>query len=426
MFFNKNFVYKKIIGNFSIVAISSLVSAIIAFCLQIMISNKLSLQDYGTFVYILTLVSIFLPIVCFGLPQLWVKSYGEVGEASKSYFFNSLKYILFFLPIIIIFLFSWSILNQFKSSELILLLILSIILISQIFFELNIAIYQIYENYIKLSAFQVYQNFFRLLFVFIFYVFFQNLNIYTVSFSYFLSAILIIFFGFIGLRNFLSNNKISYNYTASKNKNSLTLYKAAPIALINFMGMLYLTINVIILDFLGSKEDIAHFGIALNIFYVFLIIPNSIYGKLYLKKFHYWSNHDLKKLKHNFIIGILTMFLVGSFLVILIHLFSDFFILFFLDEKFMPSIKILNTLSFALPIIFAGYNAGTILLTKNYIFKKIINVSIATIFTPVFSYFLFFELGVIGIAMSIVLSSIILFMLNFVTLIKYEKHLQFY
>lgn len=423
---NEYSIYKKTFKNIFRISASSLGSAIFSFFLLIIISDKLTLKDYGTFTYLLSLVSIFLPIACFGLPQLWIKSYGEIGEISKVFFLDSLKYILIILPIIICFLFLWSKFNQFNRSEVLLLSILFIIIISQIFFELCCAIYQINESYIKLTIIQICQNFLRLLFIISFLLYFQSLNIYTVSLSYFLSAILIILFGIIELKNFLYKKKINYDDNKFLKKNTLTLVNTLPFAFINFMGMLYLSINIILLDLIGSKEEIAYFGVALNIFLVFLILPNSIYSKLYLKKFHYWSNHDLIKLKKYFIIGILSMFFIGVLFAILINLFSEFFIISIFDEKFRPSIKILNTLSLALPILFAGYNAGTILLTKNYIYKKIVNVSIATILTPVFSYFLFFEFGVIGITISIVLCSIILFLLNIFTLIRNEKHLQFY
>lgn len=401
--------------NISFVTVASFFSAFFAFLLQIFLSNNLSLEDYGHFIHVFTLITIFLPFVCFGVPQLWLKIYGELGKESIKNFDKFYFNILIILVLVLVFLIFWAKINHFNSNEKNLLFVLSFILISQIFFELSCSVLQIRQNFKKLSFFILIQNLIRLLMLLLIYLFIKNMTVSIVSYCYLISAIIVIFISFFELKDFFNKNKIKISM---KRIHLFSFYNCLPIATANFLGMLYLSSNIILLNFLSNKESIAIFNIALTIFYLTLIIPNTIYHKIYLAKFHYWANHDVLKLKKHFFYGSIAMFFLGLFCSLIINLFSDIFILTVFGERFYSSIHLLNILSFALPIVFPSYVIGSILLTKNLILKKIINMTIVAIITPILSYSLFLKYSLTGVSISILIISILLFILNLISLKK--------
>jgi O-antigen/teichoic acid export membrane protein len=57
--------------------LSSMLSALFAFSLQIVLARILSVEHYGMFASAFTILTMLIPIVGFGIAQYWLKVFGQ-------------------------------------------------------------------------------------------------------------------------------------------------------------------------------------------------------------------------------------------------------------------------------------------------------------------------------------------------------------
>jgi O-antigen/teichoic acid export membrane protein len=77
----------------SLLSLSALGSAVLAFAVQAMLARSLSPSEYGRFIAALAVVTIIAPAVGFGVPSFWLKAYGTEGWAARRWMEVSVRFI---------------------------------------------------------------------------------------------------------------------------------------------------------------------------------------------------------------------------------------------------------------------------------------------------------------------------------------------
>ncbi|MFM0054951.1 hypothetical protein PQR64_04955 [Paraburkholderia phytofirmans] len=77
----------------SLLSVSALASAALAFAVQAVLARSLQPWEYGRFATALAVVTIIAPAVGFGVPSFWLKAYGAEGWAAKRWMEPSVSFV---------------------------------------------------------------------------------------------------------------------------------------------------------------------------------------------------------------------------------------------------------------------------------------------------------------------------------------------
>lgn len=102
-----------------------------------------------------------------------------------------------------------------------------------------------------------------------------------------------------------------------------------------------------------------------------LISPTVLYSKFLIPKYYRWANHDKEKFYDARKKGNIIMLISGGIMMIIVSILSGFFIPIIFGKEYVDSIKLLNTLSLALPVIFVAYSVESTLVTNEHMKLKV-------------------------------------------------------
>src|SRR5690606_23049373 len=176
------------IGTFKAVSylwFGSLLGAAFAFFSQVLIARKLSLDEYGSFSSALALVNIVLPLAGFGLPQLWLKVFGEEGWRGIRWIKPSLQFAILSTTCVSGGIVVWGIVGGHGAGVDQLFGMIALFRIGQVSMELVSSRLQLEERYRDLSAWQLCPHVLRFFLVLAFLYFSgQSSTLYGVGLVY--------------------------------------------------------------------------------------------------------------------------------------------------------------------------------------------------------------------------------------------------
>ena len=74
--------------------IGSLLGALVAFFIQVLIAKKLGVEEYGLFSAVLAVIALLIPLVGFGVSQFWLKAYGKEGGDAQRWLKTSFNFLV--------------------------------------------------------------------------------------------------------------------------------------------------------------------------------------------------------------------------------------------------------------------------------------------------------------------------------------------
>jgi len=310
------------------------------FLLVVFAARILGPEGWGSFQYVLSIVTFFYIFSDLGINYLVVRDYQQKEDFKERV--NTGSFIREFLAFISLII---SLMASFIFENIIFRK--TFIILSFFLFLGNI------RNYV-LSFFEAIQKMEKQFIVFFIesvatlvfgIVFLWNFkNITSLAFAYFLGVASSFLICIILAKKFLFYLKPKFNAQIFK----YYFYNGLPLALFGTLGLVFFSADQIILGKLKGVETVGYYSIASRIILILISLPSLFLASLLPQLALSVANKE--RLKTILKKSILLISLISFLLFILVLIFADFFPIIF-GEKYIPSIKPLKILSLILLFI---------------------------------------------------------------------------
>ena len=331
-----------------LVTICNLIAAGIGFLTNIILARYFSYEIYGRISLLLSLNAIILTFLQFGFQNSMVifhnKNYAmentDIRDFSKLFFVNRQygKYLLWIgVPVIILFLFITNHMYRFSIFEIFFVgftpLLLGI-------YNYCTTFYQAQGVWLKYNVLHVFYNFFKALmllcvFLIIHFVIKRSFIYDDYVFTFISYAVILFFIGIFISRKYLRIGKHNINWSKLLNKTLI------PIGLTNFLIVLIMRIDNVLIEKVLGMKSVAIYSIANTFAFFFPLFTSSIM-KVLMKEMSKNSVLYLKKI----LFYQKKYFIYAIFAFIVVYTVSPHLISFLFGEKYIQSITIFQVLSF--------------------------------------------------------------------------------
>jgi len=413
---NKN----KAIKSLSFLWLGSLLGSGSTFVLYMVLGRELGPEDFGVFSSTLAMITIFSLFAGFGIPQVWLKLFGQEGWQAIRWIKPSLSFVFLSLILVTLLLIFWSLYGPHDKITSKLLLIMVFFIYGNTIVQLVVSKLQLEEKYSSLALWQIMPNIMRLLItISCFYLFTISLKLIEIAYIYAAVGLIISMFGLYQL-SFMTKNKFELkghkkiiftdNYSPSIKG---ILSESWPFGMEKLFAFIYIQSDIILVKYISGNIEAGYYNVAFVIITAILIFPLVLYSKFLMPKFHRWANHDRNKFYSTYKQGNIVMFVFGIIIMLFVLFFSSWGIPILFGEEYRYSIILLNILSLALPAHFVAFSVGATLVTKNHIKVKIKVMGTVALINIILNVILIPEYGAKGAAIATVISNIILLFLYY-------------
>jgi O-antigen/teichoic acid export membrane protein len=310
------------------------------FFLVVFAARILGPEGWGSFQYVLSIVSMFFIFSDWGVGNLLIRDYQQKEDFKERIRTGSLiRESLAFLSLIVTLIASLIFENpNFRKTFIILAFFLFLGNLRDYILNFFQAIQKMEKQFIVTFI----ESLLTLIFGIIFLLTLKNF----VSFAF--AYLFGIFFSFILAillaKNFLIYLKPKINHEFIK----YYLINGLPLALFGMLGFVFFTTDQIILGKLKGVEAVGYYSIATRIVLILVTFPSLFLASLFPQLALSVSNKE--RLKNIFKKSILFIFLMSFLLFVFILIFADFLPLLF-GQKYIPSIQPLKLLSLILLLL---------------------------------------------------------------------------
>ncbi|WNN47302.1 oligosaccharide flippase family protein [Siccibacter colletis] len=358
-----------------VLSTGTLLTAILNFSSQYMIARHMTLEDFGKFSSAFYLAMTLAPLCGFGIPQLWLKSFGSEGWQGIRFIIPGLKFTSITTAIVWVVLIVWfEITTDYNDKWLV---FLSVIVVAQVVVEILSAVFQLEERYSSVALIQSSIYVLRFIFLVILYFKSANFTINSIAITYGLISLIIILASYKVLVRVIKHEvKLKGHVKTAKVKLSRVssfemISEAAIFGLSGVFYMIYYQLNIVLVKYFISDEVAGYYSVAFLFVSAAIMFPTIIYQKYLLPKLHRWAYHDLQKLKYIFKYGNIVMLSFGLIIVLIVWFASPYIITILFGLKYNGSIPLIQFLSLSIPLIYLASNAGAILVTKDNMRAKV-------------------------------------------------------
>jgi len=220
---------------------------------------------------------------------------------------------------------------------------------------------------------------------------------------------------------FLLSIRTFKKFTLIFNKNLFVKFvkSVIPFSLISILTNFTFGINPLIISFIAGTTYVGLFNNAIMFIDTVSLIPNNLRKIIIPMLYKALEQNDMSKFQFTF--NTLSKYLgIASFYIMIIfYLFAKNIIYLIFGSKYMEAIPVLQILSFALPLVFNVASVVIIGMDKQNILLKILIIS--TIINMISNIILISLFGVIGSAMSVVITYGVIYYSGHLYLYKKEN-----
>lgn len=396
---------KNIIG----LILSSGAAALFSFLLQVMVARNSSVDFYGFFSSYSSFILMSIPISTLGLGHYLIKEY------STNYGDNEIIDVNFIIVVLISSFFSFMLTAGllyvfFSDIGGITALLVSISVFAFCFHELIQSYLIGTRSKLKLILWQPYINLIRFLCALVFIICLGTFDIHGLI----LLSVLSLFFIFLPI--LVYKNK-SYSFSGiSRERLILNAKGGGWFCLVGVLYVIYSQVNIFYIGNMIEIKVAGYFNIGYTFLLMSLLLPNTIYYKYFLPKLHYWSKHDLNKLKKFYIIGGFFCLLVGCLILLILYSMAEFIVINFYGPKFIEAVGVFKGVIFSIPLFYLSIHLGVFSYLGNAQKYKVLVLFLVTIFSIFLNYFLILLYGLLGALVGfnlvIVFMSVVYFFIN--------------
>ena len=393
--------------------IGSIAGGIFGFLVQVILARSLSAADYGAFSSAFATVNLLAPLCGFGIGSLWLRIFAQYGPTAVEWIRPSYRFCGISTTLTLVALALWGSSKLNNSTETLLLLSLSPLLLWQLVIGLVSAKLQLEARYYLFTYWQVSQHFFRFLGVSIFSAA-GIISLRAVSALYATLALVTFLFSFRHLRALLTADVSSSLSTRSTYEDSPPVRlrdvwnNAWPYGVAGVFYLIYFQSNIITINYIRGPLDAGIYNIAFTILSALYLFPSAIYQKFLLPTLHRWATHDQSKLIDVCKVGGFIMLIIGAAAGILLFSFRHQLINSIFGEKYLSVLPALSVLCACVPIRFYASAIGSTMATQSHMRAKVKYMGYTAATNVVLNVVLIQFYGLIGAALSTVLSELML------------------
>ena len=384
-------------------------AAIAGMLAQMIIARALGTNAYGTLSSALGLISLAAPLTAFGVPQYWLKAFGEEGWIAIRWIRPAIKFWAISTVIIGGALALWAVIGPNDNFSEFLILALLPTLFSAALIEIIGSKFQLEQSYAKFVMLNVITPIFRLAIACVVLFFASDVNkLRFTGLGYFLASLIILAILAPQLIKLLwkdidlKGHGSKATCTVPPDKSISHLLSESWV--FGVAGLLYLAWaqgHIVAAKYALGSHDAGLYNASLVIVNAVCLLPTVAFSKFLLPKIHRWASQNFEKLKVFSRWSSITMFGVGLMTAIFLYLGSGPAIRLAFGEGYGASETILKVLAFTIPMRFLGYNAGAMLRTKQYMKLKVKALILAVVFNIVLAFFFIPRWGIIGLAATV-------------------------
>jgi O-antigen/teichoic acid export membrane protein len=414
----------KAVKHISFLWAGSLIGAGCAFLTQVILARILGPQGFGVFASVLSLMSLLVPLVGFGIAQYWLKEFGKDGWSATCLVKASLKFVLFNIALVMTILAIWSFWGPHDQVMQAVLLIMSVFILGQVAVELISGKLQLEERYGILALWQLMPHLARLLLVLIVGILFSTqLNVELVA-SLFASVSFVVFLVSIKpLLNMAKGKLLLKGHGLQRLQKTCVqqpqvkniLQNAWPFGLAGVFHLIYFQSDIILVKYITGDEAAGYYNVAFTVMVAVLLFPGIIYQKFLLPKIHRWANHDRALFYKVYRQGNAAMLVLGLLAMAFVWLLSPFVIPYLFGNEYKDSVELLMVLALSAPVLFVASSVGATLVTQEHMKIKVKLMGGVAILNIALNLSLIPFYGALGAAVSTVASNILLLIFYYVS-----------
>lgn len=371
------------------------------FFIQLLLAKTLPVDEYGLYTSIINLSNLIAPLIAFGITNFLLRTYSIEGHHASRWMKSTFK--LLFLTTLLAFITLQSI-SFYKNgiSEYFLLYCLFFMYILSISYNSFTTLkYQIEDNHKLLAIWQLAPKlilFSTLLLIIVA----LGASIKKVGLAYGITGLIVTIFsinslidlykGNLKLKFIIQSDKYSINPTASL----LNLIRNSyPYGLSGLFYLIYYQSDILILNYYLDYTQVGYYGFSLIFVTSVCLIPTVYYMTYKLRSIHYLSKNDKRALRFFYKNHIKYSSGIGLIFFLIFLVSIKPFITIIFEDKYLPALPILYSLSLYIPIKFLTLNADAIMHTEEFVSIKvkimgvaaILNLTINIILIPTFNLF---------------------------------------
>lgn len=375
--------------------------------LTILLARILGVEDYGQLAFALSFATLFTITANFGLSSLTIREVARDNTLAQKYINNisMIKILLSIITLILIF-----ITLQFleKDNNLnFLVYLFGIYIIINNFTEFFNSIFRAFEK----MEYEAYSKILKIIVLFCFGLLFLYLEYSSlyIALSYVLASLVGFICSFIILKNTTGKINLDIDFKLWKKifKNSW------PFALSIAFATIYFSIDSVMIGIILDNQKLGYYTVAYSLitgFYFLPIILSHVYFPKLSQSFKN-KNHNTKEYIKGFNSRLI---IIGIPLTLILFIFSKQIINILYGPAYSNSLIIFQILICALILKFFTFPYGLILSALNQEKKKVLIQFITIIFNIILNIILIFKLEIIGVAISTVLSELLLLILYYI------------
>ena len=388
------------------------------FVIYMILARELGPELFGTFSSAMAITVVFSLLSGFGIPQVWLKLFGEEGFNALRWVGPSLSYV--FLTLVFIGLATGGIAllqpNDQLSNQLLFLLLGYVS--GYVFVQLVGSKLQLEERFVRLTFWQLLPNLTRLIIIaFLIYLLNYPISVIEVGWVYAGIGLVFTLMGTTELLAFkngkarLKGHEIQQQLNTPRPTLGEVVRQAWPFGFAGLFAFVYIQSDIIMIKYISGDAEAGYYNVAYTVISAIMTIPIILFSKFLIPKYHRWSNQNIERLLEVSTKGSRLMILAGGAILVGILVLAPILTSLLFGEKYKPSILMLNILSLSIPFTFLAYSYGATLLTSDHMKLKVKLMGSVAVINILLNIFLIGPYGAPGAAVSTVVSNIILALL---------------
>jgi O-antigen/teichoic acid export membrane protein len=406
---------KRVLKNTSVLMMSHVISKVLYFLIIVLITRLLGVEEYGKFTFSLSFVLLFSIIADFGINTLTVREVAKNKDLANKYLIHG-SLIKFFFSLVT-FAFVTVVVNSVHSSQdvIFIVYVLGLKIIIDSFTMFIVSFFQAFEQ----MKYEAYLNVIEKTGLMILSLLAFKLNYGIIGIAYIFLAIaliklvssLIILNNSLISWNSLLKAKFDYSFCGNILKNSWQF------ALIAIIGMVYFSMDTVMLEIIKGSYAVGLYNAAHKLMDGFTFIPQMFTTALF-PVFAYLSLNSKERLIAGYEKGFKVLFIVAFPLALGGTILSKSIISLLFGAEFIKSAATMQVLFWALFFIFFNYITGVILNSINKQNLLTLDISICLVVNLVLNLLLIPKYSFMGAAIATMSTQGLLFMLNYLWIVK--------
>ena len=388
---------------------STMLSSIFTFITQLVVARYLCPDEFGIVISSLTLVVLVSPLLSIVLDGYILKHFAKYEGICAGFMSTSVRYLLCTIPpTLLLFLIIGADIGVF----------FYLLVVSQFFINITIALKQVEGNFNRVSLILTFQSFIRLTLL-LPLVFLSSISVNSVYIIYVLSSLIVIVFLCTQIKGTLNSPVVKEKCNEISLKQ--LFLNAYPFGIGVFLHLIYFQSAILILGKLDSVASAGLYGVAFTILTLAYLVPGVVFQRYFLPQIHQLTEQGKdKQLMSIFSNGFMMMLIVGIIGTLVFMTLSEYIIYYSFGDKYLDSVSILKTLSICILLRYLSSSAGVFLVSGSLVVKKNKYMAICAVFNLLLNIILIPLYGISAAIYVTIASEVILMLLFFRGVFKYK------